>query len=284
MDEKSNPENQNSELPQRNDLPDIDKSPVNSQVEPIEANASVEPANNPPTPTADSNATDLPPVQSDIPVAETGTDELAAGADPEAVHFIGDSDQAVEATEVIDDSSTVVGHPITVMDPIVIDEETAAAAETPHQINETTTSPATSSPHAASTNAASIGASIPADKQASGAPPVLERKPPLSWQIRPESQLARESIASTGGAVGSVVVGVLAILGTLLTPFSAINAVLGFFLGLWGLTSPRKRLASIGLIICIIGFVLPITVGTINLYDLWQSNQDVNLGADGTPQ
>lgn len=65
-----------------------------------------------------------------------------------------------------------------------------------------------------------------------------------------------ENLSATGGAVGALVLGVWAILGSLLTPYAAINSILGFMLGLWGLTSQKKRLALIGIVLCIVGLAM----------------------------
>ena len=111
-----------------------------------------------------------------------------------------------------------------------------------------------------------------------GAAPAVagERKPPLSWQLKPQSALARESISSVGGAVASVFLGILALAGSFLTVFSAINTVLGFGLGIWGLTSPRKRMAVTGITLCVIGFVVPLVLGSLDLREMWKSNQEVD--------
>lgn len=64
--------------------------------------------------------------------------------------------------------------------------------------------------------------------------------------------------AATGGAVGSVALGVWSIIAAFITPWSMINAVLGSFLAIWGLQSPRTRTAITGLVICGIGGLLSV--------------------------
>lgn len=93
------------------------------------------------------------------------------------------------------------------------------------------------------------------------------KKPPPVWQHRMPSKLAAESIASTGGAVGSVALGVLSIIGGFITPFSLINSALGIVLGAWGLSSPRKRLAGIGMLLCVIGVAIPFAYGLFDVVD-----------------
>ena len=70
------------------------------------------------------------------------------------------------------------------------------------------------------------------------------------------SPFARENVASVGGAVSSIALGGLAIVGAFFTPLSAINSVLGLILGLWGLDSPRKRMALCGILMSVLGFVI----------------------------
>ncbi|MEQ1906422.1 MAG: hypothetical protein ABL888_19725 [Pirellulaceae bacterium] len=68
----------------------------------------------------------------------------------------------------------------------------------------------------------------------------------------------RSNFAAVGGAVGSCVLGVWSILGSLFTPFSAINGLIGILLGLWGLRSPRYQLSLLGIILAVIGFFMSI--------------------------
>jgi hypothetical protein len=63
----------------------------------------------------------------------------------------------------------------------------------------------------------------------------------------------RSNFAAVGGAVGSCVLGVWSILGSLITPFSAINGIIGVVLGLWGLRSPRYKLSILGIVLAVIG-------------------------------
>ena len=66
-----------------------------------------------------------------------------------------------------------------------------------------------------------------------------------------------ENLSATGGAVGALVLGIWSILGSLLTPYAAINSILGIMLGFWGITSTRKkRLALIGIVLSGIGLAM----------------------------
>jgi hypothetical protein len=66
------------------------------------------------------------------------------------------------------------------------------------------------------------------------------------------------NVAAIGGAVASCLLGTLALVGVLLTPFSIVNGVLAIPLGLWGLNSPKRRLALIGIGLGTAGIVVNI--------------------------
>ncbi len=61
-----------------------------------------------------------------------------------------------------------------------------------------------------------------------------------------------QNISAVGGAVGSLVLGTWAILGSLLTPYSGINGLIGLGLGFWGLSSRKRLLAIIGIVLSLL--------------------------------
>ena len=65
-----------------------------------------------------------------------------------------------------------------------------------------------------------------------------------------------ENIAANGGAVGALVLGIWSLIGSFITNWSMINGVLGLLLGVWGLTSRRKRLAWTGILLCVVSILL----------------------------
>ena len=65
-----------------------------------------------------------------------------------------------------------------------------------------------------------------------------------------------ENLAAVGGAVSAMVLGVFSVIGSLLTPYAAINSALGMMLGAWGLTSRKKKMASIGIVLCAVGMMM----------------------------
>lgn len=56
-----------------------------------------------------------------------------------------------------------------------------------------------------------------------------------------------QNLAARGGAIGALLLGLLALAGAWLTPWAAVNAVLGLMLGAWGLYSPMRRTSLIGM-------------------------------------
>ena len=79
--------------------------------------------------------------------------------------------------------------------------------------------------------------------------------------------VALENIKAKGGAVGAVVLGLFAVVGSFLTGWSAINAAIGLCMGLWGLTSPKRTLALIGVALCVVGALLCI----VDVSEFWGS-------------
>ncbi len=93
------------------------------------------------------------------------------------------------------------------------------------------------------------------------APPGIVTAPNISEDL--------QAIAAKGGAVGAVVLGVMAIAGSFITNWSIVNGLMGLALGLWGLTSRRRGLAWIGLILCLIGSVLAVASISDLVSDWW---------------
>ena len=70
--------------------------------------------------------------------------------------------------------------------------------------------------------------------------------------VEPVDDLLQANLAARGGAVASILLGILAIAGAAITPYSFINALLGLALGLWGMSS-NVRWPMLGLILCLVG-------------------------------
>ena len=69
-----------------------------------------------------------------------------------------------------------------------------------------------------------------------------------------------QNLAARGGAIAALLLGLLAVAGAPLTPWSAVNAVLGISLGLWGLYSPLRKTAIAGLALAGLALVLCIAL------------------------
>jgi hypothetical protein len=110
------------------------------------------------------------------------------------------------------------------------------------------------------------------------APPVIYAvsSPQPARKIIPAPPVAAEleGIAANGGAVGAVVLGVWSILGSTLTSWSLINAVLGLAMGLWGLSSKRPRTAWIGIVLSVLGAFLSLAVVSEWVTGFWQTNDN----------
>lgn len=74
----------------------------------------------------------------------------------------------------------------------------------------------------------------------------------------PAPPLARnmENMSANGGAVGALVLGVWCLAGSLITNWSIINGLIGLLMGLWGLTSRKRKTALIGICLCLVGIFL----------------------------
>jgi hypothetical protein len=86
--------------------------------------------------------------------------------------------------------------------------------------------------------------------------------------VQPRSRSATElidarrvGIMAMGGTVASLVLGVFAAILAGIWPPAALIAVLGLIMGIWGLSSPRRNWALVGMLLC----CLAIGVGTFGV-------------------
>jgi hypothetical protein len=87
----------------------------------------------------------------------------------------------------------------------------------------------------------------------------------------------RASMMAMGGTVASIVLGIFAALLALLWPPAAIIAVLGLVMGIWGLRSPRRNLALVGMLLCCLAIGLGAFGGARALYVHVQSNRAIRV-------
>lgn len=84
------------------------------------------------------------------------------------------------------------------------------------------------------------------------------------------------TMAANGGAVAALALGIWSILGSFFSSLSIINSALGIALGLWGLTSRKKYIATTGILLCLLG----VMACMFNLtYFVWDSAESRRLEA-----
>lgn len=95
----------------------------------------------------------------------------------------------------------------------------------------------------------------------------------------------RAGLMAMGGTVTSLVLGLFSAIFAALWPPAAIVAVLGLVMGIWGLSSPRRNLALVGMLLC----CLAIGFGTYGMarriYNGIQANRPIEeaISPDAAP-
>jgi hypothetical protein len=105
------------------------------------------------------------------------------------------------------------------------------------------------------------------------APATLPQRPPTSELV----DRRRAAMMAMGGTVASLVLGVFAAVLGLVWPPAALIAVLGLAMGIWGLSSPRRNLALIGMLICCLAVGIGAFGGVRALYLKVQSNRRIEV-------
>lgn len=77
----------------------------------------------------------------------------------------------------------------------------------------------------------------------------------------------RDYLSAKGGSVGAMTLGILAIPGAILTPASAVTALLGIGMGLWGMLSAHRRMALVGIMLCTFALILSVLRGPLGFSD-----------------
>ena len=67
--------------------------------------------------------------------------------------------------------------------------------------------------------------------------------------------LSVKRLSAKGGAVGSVLLAILGLLGMAFSSYSVFNVLLAFAFSLWGLNSPLRKTAMVGLMLAMAGGV-----------------------------
>jgi hypothetical protein len=93
----------------------------------------------------------------------------------------------------------------------------------------------------------------------------------------------RSSMMAMGGTVGSLVLGVFAAVLSIAFPPAAVIAVLGLAMGIWGLSSPRRNWALIGMLACCVAIGIGAYGGVKKLYIYVQSQRPTVIDNQVTP-
>lgn len=91
--------------------------------------------------------------------------------------------------------------------------------------------------------------------------------PPLGAPVSPPRPAhLRRLTAAQGGAIAALVLGLMSVVASFYTELAAVPAALGLGLGAWGLFSPRRGPAILGLLLCLLALAVASFTGAVALY------------------
>jgi hypothetical protein len=105
--------------------------------------------------------------------------------------------------------------------------------------------------------------------------------PPSTAQI---VEARRKGLVAMGGTIGGIVMGVFALV---IAPFhflAVIVGLIGIGLGVWGLYSPRRNWALVGLLICCLAIGLGAYRGANDLYVFIKNQQPIEMEEPADPE
>jgi hypothetical protein len=108
-------------------------------------------------------------------------------------------------------------------------------------------------------------------------PPPHPLATPLPMPVPPRSTPQRPNLAALGGAYGAVVLGGFALV---LAPFrweAAFVAFVGLLMGIWGVYSPRRNWALVGMLLCTAALGWGTFTGMRQLYQYLNRNAPVTV-------
>jgi hypothetical protein len=85
----------------------------------------------------------------------------------------------------------------------------------------------------------------------------------------------RTSLTAMGGTIGSLVLGLFALVLALFRFEAALIALLGLVLGIWGLYSPKRALALVAMLLCCLAIGLGSYTGANQLYVYYKNRQPI---------
>jgi hypothetical protein len=87
----------------------------------------------------------------------------------------------------------------------------------------------------------------------------------------------RAAVMAMGGTVASIVLGIFAAALAVIWPPAAIIAILGLAMGIWGLGSPRRNWALIGMLLCCLAIGLGAYGGALATYRWIQTQRPIEV-------
>ncbi len=85
---------------------------------------------------------------------------------------------------------------------------------------------------------------------------------------RPRAPEYPQHAASIGGAIGATVLGLLSLIGLVVSPIGGMTtSILGIAMGLWGLYSNKRGVALLGLVLCCLALALATFFAVVQLYE-----------------
>jgi len=159
--------------------------------------------------------------------------------------------------------------------------------------------------------AAEVSTNVPSSDespgQTAGAPPVVARRvgSPFATPVsapgdgpteRPPTPKTRYAVrqakyprhlASAGGSIAALVLGILSLIACFYTAGAVITAVIGLLMGVWGLYSTRRGPAIIGILLCCIAMAIGGFNGVAWIYETqygykpWETPSDYDMLEDG---
>ncbi len=102
------------------------------------------------------------------------------------------------------------------------------------------------------------------------APPISPptRSPAKPYYAASSRPAYRTNAGATGGAIASVVLGVMALAAIpLIPPGSLLVSILGVPMGVWGLNSDRRGLAVVGLTLCCLAMAIAGFLSAVQLFE-----------------
>lgn len=152
-----------------------------------------------------------------------------------------------------------------------VDEARSATSESPALADETKRfKPA----ETGTANDAALAAAVAGEEDGTSQPPRRAGSPfhasvpPRPTATRGGSRPARRrgNPAAVGGAIASLFLGVVSSTCGFLTPMAMIAALVGIPMGIWGLTSPRRKSSLAGILLCCLGIAVSGTHAVIQIY------------------